>query len=87
MTKELLFRANDLHDCISGNWSALRSEQEKIAKLKRIVSRADGTIRIQVNEEIGLANVLVEDIIKVSEQRCEMLKELIERHQADFDNL
>ena len=87
MTKELLFRANDLQDCISGNWSALRSEQEKIAKLKRMGSRADGTITIQVNEEIGLVNVLVEDIIKVSEQRCEMLKELIERQQADFDNL
>lgn len=87
MTKELLFRANDLQDCISSNWSALRSEQEKIAKLKRMGSRADGTITIQVNEEIGLATVLVEDIIKASEQRCEMLKELIERQQADFDNL
>ena len=87
MTKELLFRANDLRDCISGNQSALRDEQEKIAKLKRMGSRADGTITIQVNEEIGLANVLVEDIIKASEHRCEMLKELIERQQTEFDNL
>ena len=87
MTKELLFRANDLQDCISGNQRALRDEQEKIAKLKRIGSRLDGTITIQVNEEIGLANVLVADIIKVAEQRCEMLKELIERQQTDFDNL
>ena len=87
MTKELLFRANDLQDCISGNQRALRDEQEKIAKLKRMGGRADGTITIQVNEEIGLANVLVEDIIKVSEQRCEMLKELIERQQTEFDNL
>ena len=87
MTKELLFRANDLQDCISSNWSALRSEQEKIAKLKRMGGRLDGTITIQVNEEEGLANVLVADIIKVAEQRCEMLKELIERQQTDFDNL
>lgn len=87
MTKELLFRANDLQDCISGNQSALRDEQEKIAKLKRMGSRADGTITIHVNEEIGLATVLVEDIIKASEQRCEMLKELIEKYQTEFDNL
>lgn len=87
MKKEVLFKAQDLYDCISGNWSALRSEQEKIEKLKRMTGRADGTITIQVNEEIGLANVLIEDIIKVSDQRCEMLKELIEKQQKKFDEL
>jgi ATP-dependent protease HslVU (ClpYQ) ATPase subunit len=87
MTKELLFRAQDLYDCISGNRSALTREQEKIQKLIRMGSRDDGTITIQVNEEIGLANVLVEDIIKASEQRCEMLKGLMEKYQTEFDNL
>jgi len=87
MKKEVLFKAQDLYGCISGNRSALQSEQDKIEKLKRMGSRADGTITIQVNEEIGLANVLVEDIIKVSEQRCEMLKDLIEKQQKKFDEL
>lgn len=87
MTKEVLFKAQDLYDCISGNRSALHREQEKIQKLIRMGSRDDGTITIQVNEEIGLANVLVEDIIKASEQRCEMLKGLIDEQQKKFDEL
>ena len=87
MTKELLFRAQDLYNCISGNRSALQCEQEKIEKLKRMTGRADGTVAIHISEEIGYANVVLADIIKVSEQRCEMLKELIERQQTDFDNL
>lgn len=87
MTKELLFKAQDLSECISGNQRALRDEQEKIEKLKRLGSRMDGTITIHVNEEIGLASVLVEDIIKASEKRCEMLKELIDKQQKEFDAL
>ena len=87
MTKELLFKAQDLYDCISGNRSALNLEQEKIKKLLLMDCRADGTITIQVNEEIGLATVLVEHIIKASNQRCEMLKELIDKQQTKFDNL
>lgn len=87
MKKETLFKAQDLYGCISGNRSALQSEQEKIQKLIRMGSRDDGTITIQVNEEIGLANVLVEDIIKASEQRCEMLKGLIDKQQKEFDEL
>lgn len=87
MTKELLFKAQDLYDCISGNRSALNREQEKIKKLLLMNCRADGTITIQVDEEIGLATVLVEDIIKASEQRCEMLKELMAKQQTEFDNL
>lgn len=30
MTKELLFRANDLQDCISSNWNSLERQQEAI---------------------------------------------------------
>lgn len=87
MTKELLFRANDLQDCISGNQRALRDEQERIKKLLRMDNRIDGTITVRISEEIGWANVLVEDVIKVSERRCETLKELIEKYQTEFDNL
>ena len=87
MTKELLFKAQDLYDCISGNQSHLRREQETIEKLKRMGSRADGTITIHVNEEIGLARILIEDIIKVSEQRCKTLKELIDKQQTELDAL
>ena len=87
MTKEILFKAQDLYNCISGNRSALNREQEKIQKLLLMDCRTDGTITIQVNEEVGLANVLVEDIIKASEQRCEMLKGLIDKQQTEFDNL
>jgi hypothetical protein len=87
MTKELLFRAQDLQDCISGNQRALRNEQETIKKLLQMDNRIDGSITIRVSEEIGFANILVEDIIKVSERRCETLKELIKRQQTDFDNL
>jgi hypothetical protein len=87
MTKELLSRAQDLQSCISGNWRALQNEQETLEKLKRMGSRTDGTITVRISEEIGFAIVHVADIIKVSEQRCEMLKEKIERQQTDFDNL
>lgn len=87
MKKETLFKAQDLYGCISSNWCALNREQEKIERLKRMGSRDDGTITIQVNEEIGLATVLVEDIIKASEQRCEMLKGLIDKQQKKFDEL
>jgi|GEM_PF-4904356 len=87
MTKELLFKAQDLSECISGNQRALRNEQETIEKLKHMGSRADGTITIRINEEIGLAVVLVTDIIKASEKRCEMLKELIDKQQKEFDAL
>lgn len=87
MTKEVLFRAQDLYGCILGNRSALKSEQEKIQKLSRMGCRADGTITIHVNEETGLAVVLLADIIKASEQQCEMLKGLIDKQQKEFDEL
>lgn len=86
MTKELLFIANDLRDCISSNWSALKNEQETIEKLKRKQCREDGTISIEFSD-VGLVRILIEDIIKISEQRCEMLKELIAEQQKKFDEL
>ena len=86
MTKELLFRANDLQDCISSNWKALDLEREQIEKLKRKSCREDGTISVEFSD-VGYVRILIEDIIKVSEQRCEMLKEKIERHQKLFDEL
>ena len=86
MTKELLFRANDLQDCISSNWNSLERQQEAIKKLKKMPKREDGTISVDL-PEIGYVRILVEDIIKIEEQRCEMLKELIDKHQKEFDEL
>lgn len=86
MKKELLFIANDLQDCISNNSFALKKEKETIENLKRKPRREDGTISIEFSD-VGLVRVLVEDIIKVSEQYCEMLKEKIERQQKEFDEL
>lgn len=86
MTKELLFRANDMQDCISSNCNSLERQQEAIKKLKKMPKREDGTISVDL-PEIGYVRILVEDIIKIEEQRCEMLKELIDKHQKAFDEL
>lgn len=86
MTKEVLFKAQDLYGCISGNRSALQSEQEIIEKLKRRKCPEEGTILVEISD-VGFVRILVADIIKVSEQRCEMLKELIEKQQKKFDEL
>lgn len=48
--------------------------------------REDGTISVDL-PEIGYVRILVEDIVKIEEQRCEMLKELIDKHQKAFDEL
>lgn len=87
MKKETLVKAQDLYDCILGNKGYLKQEQVTIEKLKRMNCRADGTITININEEIGFARILVSDVIKVSEQRCEMLEKLIEKLQKEFDEL
>ena len=86
MTKEVLFKAQDLYGCISSNRSALRDEQEIIEKLKRKKCSEEGTILVEFSD-VGFVRILVADIIKVSEQRCEMLKELIEKQQKKFDEL
>lgn len=86
MTKELLFRANDLQDCIANCNFALKKEKATIENLKLKQRREDGTISIEFSD-VGLVRVLVEDIIKASEQYCEMLKEKIETQQKEFDEL
>ena len=86
MKKEVLFKAQDLYSCISGNRSALQSEQEIIEKLKRRKCPEEGMILVEISD-VGFVRILVADIIKVSEQRCEMLKELIEKQQKKFDEL
>jgi hypothetical protein len=86
MTEELLSKANDLHYCITSNLISLDREKETIENLKRKSRREDGTISIEFSD-VGYVNILIEDILKVSEKRCEMLKEEIKKKQKEFDDL
>jgi hypothetical protein len=86
MTEELLSKANDLHYCITNNLISLDREKETIENLKRKSRREDGTISIEFSD-VGYVNILIEDILKVSEKRCEMLKEEIKKKQKEFDDL